>query len=58
MKLLKKCFVLILMLSLSVSAQEIINLYPRTIPNSKVAGAKETVEKVSCKIVYYVVYEI
>lgn len=45
MKLLKNCFVLMLILSLSVSAQEIINLYPGTIPNSKVAGVKETVEK-------------
>ena len=45
MKLLKNCFVLMLMLSLSVSAQEIINLYPRTIPNSKVVGVKETLEK-------------
>jgi acetyl esterase/lipase len=34
-----------LILSLSVSAQEIINLYLGTIPNSKVAGVKETVEK-------------
>jgi acetyl esterase/lipase len=41
MKLIKNCFALMLVLSLSVSAQEIINLYQGAIPNSKESGVKE-----------------
>jgi acetyl esterase/lipase len=44
MKTIKICFVLIILLSLSASAQEIINLYPGAVPNSKESGAKTTVE--------------
>ena len=41
MKLIKICFVLTLLFSLSANAQEIINLYPGAIPNSKESGIKE-----------------
>ena len=42
MKILKLTFLLLLTLSLSAAAQEIINLYPGAIPNSKPSDIKET----------------
>lgn len=41
MKMLKICFVLMLILSLSISAQEVINLYPGAVPNSMESGVIE-----------------
>ena len=42
MKSLKIIFVLLFIFSLNISAQEIINLYPGVIPNSKKSDVKET----------------
>ena len=42
MRILKICFVLFCVLSLNIKAQEVINLYPGTIPNSKASDVKET----------------
>ena len=42
MKTIKICFAIMILFTLEVSAQEIINLYPGTIPNSKPFGIKET----------------
>ena len=41
MKTLKICFALLFVFSLNTKAQEIINLYPGTIPNSKESNIKE-----------------
>ncbi|OGU35226.1 MAG: endo-1,4-beta-xylanase [Ignavibacteria bacterium GWB2_35_6b] len=41
MKTLKTCFALLILLSLNITAQEIINLYQDTVPNSKESGVKE-----------------
>ena len=41
MKILKICLVLLFMFSLSMKAQEIINLYPGDVPNSKESNIKE-----------------
>jgi acetyl esterase/lipase len=41
MKMLKICFVLMLLLSLSVNAQGVINLYPGVVPNSMESGVIE-----------------
>ena len=45
MKTIKLCFALMLMLSLIIRAQEIINLYSGAIPNSKQSGLKESYNK-------------
>jgi acetyl esterase/lipase len=42
MKTIKICFALMLRLSFAIRAQEIINLYPGAIPNSKESDIKET----------------
>lgn len=42
MKTLKIIFLLLLISSLNTAAQEVINLYPGTIPNSKPSGIKKT----------------
>ena len=42
MKTLKICFVLLFVCSLNIKAQQIINLYPGAIPNSKESSVKET----------------
>jgi acetyl esterase/lipase len=42
MKTIKICFVFILVLSFAIKAQEIINLYSGSIPNSKASDIKET----------------
>jgi acetyl esterase/lipase len=42
MKTIKICFALMLLLSIAIKAQEIINLYPGAIPNSKESDIKET----------------
>jgi len=42
MRTLRIYFVFLLMISLSAKAQELINLYPGTIPNSKKSDVKET----------------
>jgi acetyl esterase/lipase len=42
MKTIKICFVFMLVLSFDIKAQEIINLYPGSIPNSKAPDIKET----------------
>ncbi len=42
MRTLRICFVLLFAVSLTAKAQEIINLYPGTIPNSKKSDVKET----------------
>jgi acetyl esterase/lipase len=41
MRILKVCFALLIALSFTVKAQEIINLYPDSIPNSKPSDVKE-----------------
>jgi acetyl esterase/lipase len=41
MKTIKNCLALILILSFAIKAQEIINLYPGAIPNSKESNIKE-----------------
>ena len=41
MKTLKICLVLLLVFSLNIKAQEIINLYPGAVPNSKESNVKE-----------------
>ncbi|MEJ2193759.1 MAG: alpha/beta hydrolase [Ignavibacteriaceae bacterium] len=45
MKTIKICFVLIIILALSVDAQEVVNLFPKTVPNSKESGVNATLEK-------------
>jgi acetyl esterase/lipase len=45
MKTIKICFVLIIILALSVDAQEVVNLFPKAVPNSKESGVKTTLEK-------------
>ncbi len=45
MKTLKICFALLLVPSLTTSAQEIMNLYHGSVPNSKEASVKETGEE-------------
>ncbi|MBN1396509.1 MAG: alpha/beta hydrolase [Bacteroidetes bacterium] len=42
MNIIKNLFVLTLVISLELNAQEIINLYPEAVPNSKQTGLKET----------------
>jgi len=42
MKSLKICFALLFVLSLNIKAQQIIDLYPGAIPNSKESNVKET----------------
>ena len=42
MKIIKIIFVLLFTLSLNIAAQEIINLYPGNVPNSKKSDVKET----------------
>ena len=42
MNSLKIIFVLLFIISLNITAQEIINLYPGDIPNSKTSGVKES----------------
>ncbi len=42
MKNLKLCFVLLFVFSLNIKAQQIINLYPGAIPNSKESNIKES----------------
>jgi acetyl esterase/lipase len=44
MKTIKICFVLISILTLSISAQEIIELFPGAVPNSMESGVKASVE--------------
>ena len=41
MKTLKICFVLLFIFSLNIKAQQVINLYPGAIPNSKESNVKE-----------------
>ncbi len=42
MKTIKIIFVLLFIISLNITAQEVINLYPGDIPNSKTSGVKES----------------